>query len=361
MSMATLSVSNLDRLRESMNADGFPALLVSDIGNVQWLTGFSGSFGYVIVTPDAQVFITDSRYRVQAQTEVEGFEHHVFSSPTTGVQALAEVVQKLGITKLAFEPGVTFGTWDQWRQKLAGVDLVGCGETITLLRMIKTEDEIAKISAACRLADECFTHVLRMLQPGVSEYDIGLDIEFFFRRNGAGIAFAPIVASGPNSAKPHARPSERKLQAGDFLTLDFGCTVDGYNSDITRTVVIGEPSARQREIYDLVLKAQVAAVDALRPGASGKAVDGLARQILDEMDLSQYFGHSLGHGLGRAVHDAGGLTQSRDYSIKAGQVWTVEPGVYIDGWGGVRIEDDVVVTDGEPLILTHSPKHLMGL
>jgi Xaa-Pro aminopeptidase len=197
-----------------------------------------------------------------------------------------------------------------------------------------------------------------MIQPGVSEYDIGLEIEFFFRRSGAEVGFAPIVASGPNSARPHAHPTERKLAVGDFVTLDIGCKLDGYNSDMTRTFVVGEASDRHREIYDLVLKAEVECIEMLKPGANGRDVDGRAREILDEKDLAKYFGHSLGHGLGRAVHDYGRLHISADQPIEVGQVWTVEPGVYIEGFGGVRIEDDVLVTENGPKILTHYPKDL---
>jgi Xaa-Pro aminopeptidase len=179
------------------------------------------------------------------------------------------------------------------------------------LRKIKTDAEINKIREACRLGDACMQRALSMVQVGVSEYDIGLDIEFFFRKNGAAIGFDPIVASGPNSAKPHARPSERKIQRGDFVTIDLGCTLDGYSSN-----------------------------------------------ILDEKDLGQFFGHSLGHGLGRAVHDPGRLHFTADEPLTVGQVWTVEPGVYIEDFGGVRIEDDVVITASGPEILTSTPKEL---
>ena len=167
------------------------------------------------------------------------------------------------------------------------------------------------------------------------------------------------MASGPNSAKPHGRASERKLEAGDFLTLDFGAKLDGYNSDLTRTVVIGEPSARHEEIYGQVLKAQLASLEAMLPGVPAKDVDSLARTILDERDLAQYFGHSLGHGLGTEVHDVGRLGPGSPHTLAVGQVWTVEPGVYIDGWGGVRIEDDVVIREGGVEILNSTTKELL--
>jgi Xaa-Pro aminopeptidase len=200
-----------------------------------------------------------------------------------------------------------------------------------------------------------------MMQPGVSEYDIQLDLEFFIKRQGAEVAFAPTVVSGPNSAKPHGKAGERKLEVGDFVTLDLGAKKDGYCSDITRTFVIGEASERHKEVYGQVLAAQVAAIEALKVGTPANEPDSLSRSILAEKGLDQYFGHGLGHGLGRAVHDYGGLAPSSKDTIEAGQVWTVEPGVYIEGFGGVRIEDDVHVTAEGPQILTHFPKELMVL
>lgn len=338
-----------------------PALLVSEIGNVQWLTGFTGSFGYVVVTPDDAVFLTDSRYTIQARDEVD-LPCESYASPRKPEELLREQVERMGIRDMRFEPTAAYGTVEKWRGALDGVALGAAPENLVPpLRMVKTAEEIERIAAACALADACLRHVERLIQPGVAEYDIGLEIEFFFRRNKAAVGFEPIVASGPNSARPHARPSERKLEPGDFVTLDLGCSLDGYNSDITRTFVVGKASERQREIYDQVLRALTESVAALVVGANGKDIDARAREILDERELAQYFGHSLGHGLGRSVHDAGRLHMSADQPIEAGQVWTVEPGVYVEGFGGVRIEDDVVVTPEGPRVLTHYPRELQEL
>lgn len=353
--------SNVQRLQTALKQSGVPALLVSDITNVQWLTGFSGTSGYAVVTPDQGVFITDSRYTIQAGEEVQSLPVASYGSPTKLSDFLAENLRDLGVEKLAFEKSVTYGTWDEWTKAVPGVEWMPSPEVLKPLRMVKTADEVAKIRAACQLADKCLEHVQRVLQPGVSEFDISLEIEFFFRRNGAEVGFPPIVASGPNSARPHAHPTERKLENGDFVTLDLGAKLDGYNSDMTRTFVIGKASDRHKEVYEQVLKAEVACIEALVVGAKGVDVDGLARTILDEKGLAQYFGHGLGHGLGKAVHDLGGLSTRSEDVIAAGQVWTIEPGVYIEGFGGVRIEDDVHVTDAGPEILTHFPKELMEL
>ena len=355
-------MANLARLRHQMDVEGVGALLVSDIDNVQWLTGFTGSSGYVIVTPGDALFITDSRYTIQAGQEVSGMPVSTFASPVKASQFIASKAQDFGLPKLGFESGsVTYGTFEDWRKEFGEIELFGVRKVLEPLRMVKTETEVAAVRRACALADACFDHMVRLIQPGVCEYDIALDLEFFIRRQGAELAFEPIVVSGPNSARPHGRPGERKLQRGDFVTMDFGAKVDGYCSDITRTVVVEEATDRHREIYNQVLKAEEAAIGAMKPGVPAKQIDALARMILDEKGLAQYFGHGLGHGLGKAVHDMGRMAATSEDVFEAGQIWTVEPGVYIPDFGGVRIEDDVLVTDTGVEILTHSPKNLMIL
>ena len=340
------------------------AMLVSSGDNVRWLTGFSGSFGFVVLSESRAVFVTDSRYAIQAQEEVEGFEIESFGSPTTGKQALADLVHRLGLGSLGFEAAsLSYKTVEEYRAALNddghAVEMVPVGDAVSDLRMVKSEDEIAKIRRACALADAAFAHVQRLFQVGVVEYDLQLELEFYLRRHRAGLAFDPIVVSGENSARPHGSATEKALAPGDFLTLDFGATLDGYHSDLTRTVVIGEPTERHREVYGQVLKAQLAALDRMRPGAKAHDVDALSREILDERGLAKYFGHSLGHGLGTVVHDVGRLGTNSPHVLAEGQVWTVEPGVYIPGFGGVRIEDDVVIREGGVELLTHSPKDLL--
>lgn len=352
-------MTNLQRALDSMAQQNVEAMLVSDIGNVRWLTGFTGSFGFAILSPHGSIFVSDSRYSVQAVEQVTEMEVVIFATPQKLTDVLAGCVKRLGVSTLAFEASVAYATWAEWRDALKGVNLEANAKVLSPLRMIKTADEIAAITEACQLADACFAHVERMLRPGVVEYDIALDIEFFFRRHRATLAFDVIAVSGPNSAKPHGKPTEKVLEVGDFVTLDFGCGIRGYNSDITRTVVIGEASDWHKMIYNRVLESQVAAIEAMKPGANGRDVDILVREILDKDNLSQYFGHGLGHGLGSAVHDIGRLSMTTDQPIEVGQVWTIEPGVYIDGRGGVRIEDDIVITESGCDILTTSPKELM--
>lgn len=352
-------MSNIARIREQMGSMGVSAMLISNVGNLQWATGFTGSSGLAVITADGGFFVADGRYTAQAESQVPELELVGFGPPNTQAETLSGALAARGITQLGFETNVTYGVWKDWQEKVAGVEWIPQPKVLGPLRQVKTAAEIATIETACKLADATFDHVRRMIQVGVSEYDIALDIEFFIRRNGAKLAFEVISVSGPNSALPHGKPTERKLQPGDFLTLDFGAQVDGYCSDLTRTLMIGDPTPQHLTIYNRVLEAQIACCAALKPGANGREVDAIARQILDQDDLAKYFTHGLGHGLGREVHDGGGLGMSTDQPIEVGQVWTIEPGVYIPEFGGVRIEDDVVVEADGPRVLTHSPKELI--
>lgn len=351
-------MDNLSRLREAMEQHSIPALLVTTIQNVRWLSGFTGSSAVCLVTPGAAVLVTDSRYTIQARAEVQGLEVVVFQNPRTLDDVIEERASSAGAAKIGFESALTYGQWKKRKDRITSVDWVEAPDLIRDLRMVKTAEEIRRIKAACQLADACIENITGLIQAGRTEHEVGLDIEFFYRRHGADIAFAPIVASGPNSAKPHAHPGERRIERGDFVTIDCGGRLDGYCSDITRTFVVGEASDRHREVYELVLRAEVECCEMLTPGANGKEVDGHARKLFAEKGLDQYFGHGLGHGLGLDVHDPGGLSPTVEQPVSAGMVFTVEPGIYIEGFGGVRIEDDVLVTAEGPEILTHAPKAL---
>ncbi|MCW5940713.1 MAG: aminopeptidase P family protein [Fimbriimonadaceae bacterium] len=355
-------MNNVDRLRERMADAGVDALLLSHVPNVQWLTGFTGSAGSVLLTETDGVFMTDSRYTLQAAEEVSDLPVRTFANPVRQADFLAKNAHDLGLTRVGFEREfVTYGAYQDWQRAFAEIELYPAEDLVASLRAVKSADEIAKIRRACALTDACLEHVVRLIQPGVREWDVLMEIEFFFRRQGADKAFEPIVVSGERSARPHGHASDKTLAVGDFVTLDLGAMVDGFCGDVTRTFVVGEATDRHREIYAQVLRAEQECCAALLPGANGKDVDALARRILDEKDLARYFGHGLGHGLGRLVHDSGRLGPTSDQPIEVGQVWTVEPGVYIEGFGGVRIEDDVLVTESGPEILTHFDRELLVL
>ena len=353
-------MNHLNRVQQRI--DNIDGLLISDIGNVRWISGFSGSSGWVICTPDDAVFITDSRYDIQAHEQVKTIPVTIYSSPTKPIEVIAQHLSRLGIKRLGIEATVvTMAVLEDWQKAFSGIDLVPVKGVIEPVRMVKSPEEVALIKRACGLTDACYEHVLRMIQPGVSEWDLMLEIEFYVRRSGAQNAFPPIAVSGPNSARPHGTATERKFENGDFVTMDFGAKLDGYCADLTRTVVVGEATPRHVEIYEQVLKANVECINFMKPGIPCRDVDALARRILDEKGLAQYFGHGLGHGLGRDVHDYGSLSARSEDNLEPGQVWTVEPGVYIEGFGGVRVEDDVVVIENGVEVLTHCNKSLTVL
>lgn len=354
-------MSSLKRLQATLKKHQIEAILVSNNINIQWLTGFSGSWGYAIVTEDKALFITDSRYAIQASQEVKELEVTSYGTGTTHTEFIKSYLKQYHIDKLHFEQSTSFEEWQEWAKAFAPVELVPEPHILESLRSIKTDEEIEKLRKSCALADACMAHVQRMIQPGIREYDLTLEIEFFFRRHSANLAFSPIIVSGANSAKPHGKPTEKRLEPGDFVTLDFGCILAGYNSDITRTFVVSEASHKHTEIYNAVLEAQIAAIQGLKPGMMGVEVDKIARDIISGYGYGSYFQHGLGHSLGRLCHDGQRLNPESLVMVEPGQVWTIEPGIYIEGFGGVRIEDDVVVTKKSVEILTHSPKELLVL
>ncbi|MCL6623203.1 MAG: Xaa-Pro peptidase family protein [Fimbriimonadales bacterium] len=352
--------SPLKKLRARMRELGVSASLITYMDNVRWLTGFSGSSGFVIVSESDGVFISDSRYSEQAREEVKDLPVVIYANPTTPAQAIAQEVARLGIKQLAFEAEhVTFSSHALWKKEMPSVEFLPVEQMVDRLRMVKSPEEIGRIREACGIADACFSHVLWMIQPGVREFDLALDIEFFIRRSGARLAFDVIVVSGERTSRPHGFPTEKRLEKGDFVTLDFGAVVGGYCSDLTRTVVVGEASPRQREIYFAVKEAEETAISVMKPGMPAREVDRVAREVLRGYGLDKYFGHGLGHGLGRAVHDVGRMNPTSEDVLAEGQVWTVEPGVYVEGFGGCRIEDDVLITPEGAKVLTHSERDLL--
>ncbi|MFN3649348.1 MAG: M24 family metallopeptidase [Armatimonadota bacterium] len=351
----------LQRLRQVLAEKELRGALITDAGHVGYLSGFTGSTAALLVLPERAVFITDSRYTAQAARECPGFELAQTSSGGTYQDAIAEKAKELGATELAIEGDlVTVSQLEKLKEKLEGVELKPVEGLVAELRRIKDAEELASIRVACGIVDRSFEFILGLLRPGVSEREIAIELEYFMKKSGSEKeAFDTIVASGHRSALPHGRASEKLLEAGDFITFDFGARVGGYHSDLTRTVVLGSATERQREVYGVVLEAQLAALDAIRAGAEGKAVDAVAREIIAGRGFGENFGHGLGHGLGRHVHDHPALSPLSTVTLEPGMVVTVEPGVYLDGWGGVRIEDDVVVTETGCEILTSAPKQLI--
>ncbi|MBC8136475.1 MAG: aminopeptidase P family protein [Fibrella sp.] len=364
-----------ERLPEvAENNPAIAALIVSNLENCRYLTGFTGSNGLVIVTPDEALFFTDGRYEIQAAKEVPGFERLIMPQGTDLAKAAAEQIRKRNLPNAGFEEAsVTVKAFSALRVALDGengdgkqIALTGKSGYVESVRAIKDADEIARLRNAIALADRCFDYIVTAAKPGLTERELAWKMEVFMRESGADrLSFDSIVGSGPNSALIHGRPSDRVIGSSgepEFLLLDFGAELNGYCSDMTRTLVIGgEPSDKQRAMYDAVLRAQLAAIAAVRPGAIGKDVHAVAFKSLEADGLSQYFGHGTGHQLGRVVHDGRALGLIDEVELRPGMVVTVEPGAYIESLGGVRIEDVVLVTETGNEILSKSRKDLVVL
>lgn len=359
--MSPSSSARIEKVRAAMRTQDLPALLVTNRDNVGWLSGFTGSNGFVVLTRDRAIFATDSRYVEQAKNQCAGFE--LVKLATSAPDEITSLLADLKVAAIGFEAeSLTVKLHDVYRDALpAEIGFQATTGIVETPRQVKDAGEIALIEEAVRLADRAFEHILPFLKPGAVERDIMLELEWFLRKRGADVAFDTIVASGPRGALPHGRASERVMQRGEMVTLDFGGRLQGYCSDITRTVCLGEPTDEQRKVYDTVLRAQETAITAIRPGASGKEIDALAREVITSAGYGDYFGHGLGHGLGRAVHDGPGFSVRSELTLAEGMVLTVEPGIYIPDWGGVRIEHDIVVERNGARILDSSTVELLSL
>lgn len=358
---AAQTSQRLARLRQRMAAEGLDALWISAPANRRYLSGFSGSSGWLLITAREAELWTDFRYLDQAAQEAPGYT--VVRHEAQLYPHLARRLQELEVRRLGFEAEhVRYGEWQRMRAALPeSLELVGIGGWVEQLRRVKDEAELALIRQAARIADEALLEVLAGLRPGMAERQVALELEFAMRRRGAtAAAFDLIVVSGPRSALPHGQPGPHPLEAGQFVTLDYGAVVGGYCSDCTRTVVVGRATPRHREVYQVVLEAQRRALEAIRPGVLGAEVDRAARQVIEAAGYGDRFGHATGHGVGLEVHEGPRLSAlAEDERLEPGMVVTVEPGIYIPGWGGVRIEDLVVVTEDGGEILTRVSKDLL--
>jgi Xaa-Pro aminopeptidase len=350
-------------LRERLRELELDALLVTDVLNIRYLTGFTGSNGALLVHAEGDersVFATDGRYHTQSQQEVPDLRRVIDRSIRS---RLAKDAVEEGIGRLGFESHVMTVDGHAALAKVTGADvLVATSRPVEMLRMIKDDAEVAALRAACAAADTALAGLLAEggLRPGRTEREVARDLEARMVAAGAtGPSFETIVAAGANSAVPHHRPTDVQLRIGDLLKLDFGALVEGYHSDMTRTVVLGAPAGWQRELYDLVAAAQAAGRIALRTGADVRDVDAAARDVITHAGYGEDFVHGLGHGVGLQIHEAPALSQFGVGTLVAGMTVTVEPGVYLAGRGGVRIEDTLVVSDGEPELLTLTTKDLV--
>lgn len=337
------------------------ALVVTKLANVRWLTGFTGSAGVVVVTPDRLVLVTDGRYTDQAAEQVAaaGVDADVRIGATAAAQDELVREAAAGCPTVALEAGAV--TWAGQRRyaEVLDAELVPTDSLVEDLRVVKDDGEIARIEAAAAIATEALHRVLPLLEEEPAERDLALALDTEMRRLGAtGPSFETIVASGPNGAKPHHRPAERRLREGDLVVLDFGARVDGYCSDMTRTLCLGDPDPTQQRMLEVVAEAQAAGAAAVRAGAPCREVDRAARDVIAAAGWADAFSHGTGHGVGLEIHEPPRVAASAPEAatLVARSVVTVEPGVYLRGHGGVRIEDSLVVTDGGARSLTHAPK-----
>jgi Xaa-Pro aminopeptidase len=352
------------RLRERFEKAKVDALLVTRLPNVAYLTGFTGSAAMVLVGPEEIVFVTDGRYGEQAaeQLEAAGVPARIEVRVSQAAQRDAMSEAARAYRRLGLEAhGIT---WAQQRafagEWFSDAELVATEHLVEDLRRVKEPAEVARIHAACTIADEALAVVAPRLADGPTERDLALWLELEMRdRGAAGTSFDPIVASGPNGAKPHARPSDRPVEPGEPVVIDFGCVVDGYCSDMTRTLSVGDPGPDARRVYEVVREAQQTGRDAVSASADCARVDKACRDVIDAAGWGDAFVHGTGHGVGLEIHEAPRVAATARDTLASGYVVTVEPGVYLPGVGGVRIEDTVVVTDDGADVLTGFPKDFL--
>lgn len=352
--------AKIKKVYELMDKEGLDALLIDSPENRYYLTGFTGTAGRVLLTGKGAYFITDFRYVEQAKKQTEGYE--IVELSFNFEKGLNELLKKDGVKRLGFESkAISHEQFLKYNEVLE-VELQKTTDLIEGLRVIKGPEEIEKIKKAVEITDAAFAHILGIIKPGVTEREIALELEFFQKRmGGEKNAFDFIVASGQRTSLPHGVASDKVIEKGDFVTLDFGVFYQGYCSDLTRTVVVGEPDEKQKEIYGLVLKAQLAVIERVKAGMSCKEVDEIARGIIGEAGYRENFGHGLGHGIGLEIHEAPRVSFTSETILQPGMVVTNEPGIYIPGWGGVRIEDDLLITEEGCEVLNKAPKELIIL
>ena len=352
--------NRLGKLRSQLDPKGLDAIIVSQGENRCYLSGFTGSAGFLLISQQRAILATDFRYVEQAQSQAPDFE--VVQIQGEIAKWFPRLASDLHAHKLGFEgKDVSFSTYKELTKATGEVEkeisLVPTDGLVESLRAVKDKEELKSIEKAAALADAALEEILPRVQPGISEKKLAWEIESFLRRNGSEpVPFELIVASGPNSALPHARPTDKIIHSGEPVVIDIGAKVEGYTSDITRTICLGEGDSNFHRIYDIVLGAQLTAMTTLQIGMTGEQVDRLGRTVIEQAGYKDAFGHGLGHGVGLATHEEPRLGSNSTDILAEGMVFTIEPGIYISGWGGVRIEDMVVMEEGKVRLLTKARK-----
>lgn len=362
MKDGVLLMLRVNQLIKNINLAAGEGIMVHNPSNMFYLANYRGE-GFLLITNHGCAVVTDSRYTEQAQQEAQGFEVFTTSNQTSHAALAYSFLTAKGISSLYYEDDfLTVQAFAGYQKHFAGLSFSPINAAITDLRQIKDQGEIDKIKQACAITSKAFDYIITQVKEGITEKELALELEYYMLTHGAtGIAFDTIIASGENSSLPHAIPGNRKITSGDMITFDFGAKVDGYCSDMTRTIAFGTPSAQLQEIYFIVLKAQEMAEAALAPQVSCKEIDGIARNYIAEKGYGQYFGHGLGHSLGIDIHESPRLSFASDAFTNVNQLLTVEPGIYLPGLGGVRIENTCLITQTGSIPLTIAPKELIIL
>jgi Xaa-Pro aminopeptidase len=349
------------RLNSFFEDNALDAILFTSLVNIRYLCGFSGSDGLLLLSRESAWFLCDSRYTTQAAEEVCDAEIIEFAAK---YEAVCSLITDIGIKRFGFESShMLVSDFRQLSDRMTGCELVGIGTSLDAIRSCKDPNEIRLLGQVASLASDSLQTVLAsFVKPGITESDLALELEIEMRRRGADArAFDFIIASGVRGAMPHGRASDKLLCPGELVTIDFGAVRAGYHSDETVTVAIGRPSKRGCEIHEIVKQAHDRAIDAVRPGISCKDLDAVARDFIRKRGYGDFFGHGLGHGVGLDIHEKPVISPRSESVIEVGMVFTIEPGIYIPGFGGVRIEDTVVVTSDGCILLTQAPKELLQL
>ncbi|MBQ8936004.1 MAG: aminopeptidase P family protein [Oscillospiraceae bacterium] len=356
-------MNHLSKIKEQLHKYGIEAMLITAEPGEAYAIGFRGE-GVVLVTEDECDYYTDSRYIEAAEAQVTGCNIQVIGGGKGHLALAKEDIARLGLTRIGIqEEYLTLLSFNSWRKTLGeGMTLVPAGQLVADLRAAKDEEELALMRKAQAITDRTFTEILNHVKEGVTEQEIAALITYYHMKFGASKnSFDPIVASGPNGSMPHAIPSDKPIRKGEFVTMDFGSIYGGYCSDMTRTVAVGQPTEEMERVYHIVAEAQLKGIAAARAGVIGREVDKAARDIITEVGYGDYFGHGLGHSLGLEIHEDPGFRSGCKEAIPAGAVVSVEPGIYLPGRFGVRIEDVVVVREDGCEVMTKSPKQLMVL
>ena len=351
-------MNQIARIREELNKRSLDALLITDEKNQRYAAGFPFTDGAVLVGKEKAFLITDSRYIEAAQQQAEGAEVRLFDRAHPLTMKIKEALGEIGAEKIAAEDqSLCHAAFIGWEKKL-GTELEGVGDLFAVLRAVKTEEEIASMIHAQRISEAALDEVLHIIKPGMTEREVAAELVYRMLRHGSeGNSFDPIVVTGAKTSMPHGVPGDKVIRTGDFVTMDFGCLKDGYCSDMTRTVAVGSATDEMKNVYHTVLKAQLAGIAAARAGVLGKDIDAAARKVITDAGYGEYFGHGFGHCLGLEIHEPPIAGPTGNMPLPAGSLSSAEPGIYLPGRFGVRIEDVMIIREDHAEVITKAPKN----